>query len=408
MVEPRASYQRPAHLIAYPYLSLDERDQRWRATWQAMEDQSLDCVLVPPATGAPSKLSAVARYLTHVGGWDEPGVAVILPLGAEPIVIVPRADEWRQMQPWCGSLHEPEGDLTATLVTKLRNVALPRHRVGVVGLHDRNQASLISHDLIAALEGDLTLACEDFTSTLDRLRATKSEEEVAFIEQSARIANESFRRTAAAIRSGMTERAIWAALLESTLSLGSDTPVRIRQASQKPTEGASGSPGSRSIGPGWTSLMSLEAAWGGYRARCAQPITFDAPSPRDAALMSLTADIWNSLVGAIEPDTPTHAVQTTADREAARLRPANGPLRAASVAVSIRGCGLGEDEPMAAYRDPKSQHERGNLITRDSCFFLGIQVSTESRRLRWGDSVVVTGNGVRRLGNNPQSFLSPC
>lgn len=409
MAEPRTSYQRPAHLLAYPYLSLDERDRRWQAMWQAMEDQNLDCVLVPPAIGAPSKLCAAVRYLTHVGGWDETHVAAILPLGAEPIVIVPHAEEWRQMQPWCGNLQEPDGDLTATLIARLREVSLPRRRVGVIGLHDSNgEVSLFSHDLMEALVEDLALACDDFTTQMDNLRVTKSSEEIAFIEQSARIANQGLRRTAATIHPGMTERELSAALMESTLSLGSDAPVRIRQASGKPIERLAGVAGPRRIGPGWTSLMSLETAWGGYRARCDQPITFDATDPSETDLMSLTAEIWNSLARAIKPDIPTHVIQVGTERAVGKLRPRRGPLGSVSVAVSIRGCGLGEDEPTASYRGAKPSREAPDrLFGKDSCFFLGVRVSTDAQRISWGDSVVVTANGVRRLARNPQSILKP-
>lgn len=408
MVEPRATFQRPAHLIAYPYLSLAERDRRWQATWQAMEDQNLDCVLVPPAI-APSKLCAAARYLTHVGGWDETRVAAILPLGAPPIVIVPQADEWRQMQPWCGNLQEPDGDFTTALVAKLREASLPRRKVGVVGLRDTDgEVRLVNHDLMKALVEDLELACDDFTAQMDSLRATKSAEEIAFVEQSARIANQGLRHSAATIRLGMTERELWATLLESTLSLGSDAPVRIRQGSGKPMERLSSVPGPRTIGPGWTSLMSLETAWGGYRARCAQPISVNPPAPSEMDLMSLTAEIWNSLARAIKPDIPTHMIQASVDQAAGKLQSRRGPLRSVSVAVSIRGCGLGKDEPTASYRGPKPLRETPHgLIGKDSCLFLGVRTSSDSQQILWGDSVVVTANGVRRLGNNPQSILTP-
>src|SRR5438874_6244969 len=98
---PTEPYRRPLNLLPYPYFSQRERERRWRLTRAAMEERGIDCLVIPNNTGHSTRLQADARYLTHVGGGGDAGVAAVFPLEGDPAAVVANRDHWVPAQPWC-------------------------------------------------------------------------------------------------------------------------------------------------------------------------------------------------------------------------------------------------------------------------------------------------------------------
>jgi hypothetical protein len=80
-----------------------------------------------------------------------------------------------------------------------------------------------------------------------------------------------------------------------------------------------------------------------------------------------------------------------------------GPSR---VSLTIRGAGLGGDLPVVSARSPVD----GRVLEEGVCFALLSRTAwgepSSERTLTWGDTVVITASGARRLGSRPQEFLA--
>ena len=399
-------YRRPAHLVPYPYLSLAERDRRWQTTWRVMEQHALDCIVVAPSTNLASPSWAYARYITQVGGMEDHGVAVVLPLGVEPTVVAPDAEGWRQLQPWCTNIQEQTERTSEAVLAILRETTLTRRRIGIVSpdpyIHGHQGPGTAR---LRELAAELDVSCVDFTPLLDAVRLVKSPEEIAFLEQSGHIAAVSLRRAAAAAQPGVSDREIWGTTIEAALSLGSDSPVRLRTASGRQSEGWTHAPGPGTVEPPWLHLTRLETSWGGYRAQCEQPIGCGPTSPVFADMMHLAGRAWDTVALVIAPGCTIGMLNHALAHAIEELRPRSGPLATTTATGIIQGCGLGHDQPRAKLGRRTDSADNAYVIPLHACFFLAVRVTLETQWLSWGDSVVVKAEGARRLGDNPQAIL---
>src|SRR5436309_4950986 len=117
----------------YPLLSRAERDRRWTAVRELLERENLDCLITPNNTGHSTHFQAESRYLTHCGGGGDADIACVFPLRGEVAAIATSAERWRDVQNWVTDLREARRAYGHATVEKLREVPLPRKRVGIVG-----------------------------------------------------------------------------------------------------------------------------------------------------------------------------------------------------------------------------------------------------------------------------------
>lgn len=416
---PPLPYRRPPNLLPYPYLSLDERDRRWRLVREAMEREEVDCVVVPVGGTDPGMLQAHARYLTHVGGAAD-RAAGVFPATGEPCAVVAGVEAWRQMQPWCSDLREPSDGFASAVLSRLQELDLPHRRVGLVGIGDPVQPGqgTASHSFIRHLMTELpSVQWVDFTWALDEIRSVKSPEEVAFIERSTHIADQAYDAAVGILRPGVPEAQVWGALVETLGSLGSELPLHVQWVDGDrrhpaasaplgvaPTPGPSPNFGGGVWGEGRILLAEVEGAWGGYRARRCQPLSCGQPDALSVDLTALAIDLWNRGVQRIRPGRSVGALREEVRRLALRSRPRSAPLATATASISLNGCGLGLDPPSVndEYARPEDLER---IINPGWCFSFGVTVRAASCALGWADTVAVRTRGARRLGTAPQRIL---
>jgi len=165
-------------LYDQPRFSLAERDRRWNLVREAMERENVDCVIAPNNTGHSTHFQAEARYLSHVGGGGDADVACVFPLQGDVAAVATSCERWRGVQDWVTDLREARRAYGAAAAKKLKEVALPHKRVGVVGLGDyvRAPEGTVLHGFMNALTAAFPdIEWVDFSKQMAAIRIIKSQ-----------------------------------------------------------------------------------------------------------------------------------------------------------------------------------------------------------------------------------------
>ena len=74
--------------------------------------------------------------------------------------------------------------------------------------------------------------------------------------------------------------------------------------------------------------------------------------------------------------------------------------------ILIHARGLGDDSPICIYA-PRDNVMANWRLEENSVFIVKPQISNKdrSKRIYWGDTVVCTSSGARRLGSRPASIM---
>ena len=116
-------------------------------------------------------------------------------------------------------------------------------------------------------------------------------------------------------------------------------------------------------------------------------------------LIKVQREIFNELMEALKPGITVGELARLTQESAQRAAPAAGPAAGAQSKLTMHGRGAGDDGPIitGTARDP----DQLKVALRENMVFIckpsavtadGTSLST------WGDTVVVTPNGGRRLG----------
>jgi Xaa-Pro aminopeptidase len=358
-----------------------------------MAQDGIDCLVVPNDAGQGTTSQAAGRYLTQIGGGSDSDVAVIFPGDDEPTVITGDPAQWIASQPWCTDLRAPVGSYATTVVSRLHEV-IPR-RVGIVGQATASYA-FVQH-LFKQLPA---VEWVDFSYQMEAIRSVKGIEEIAFLEQAAQLVDAAYDATLGALQPGVPERHVWAAAVEALCSGGSEPPVNLSWVGGEHPDLVTLGPTWRAIAPGWLFLTEVEAAWGGYRARRAQPFACGEPDPLYADLIRLMSDVWDEMLPRLQPGAPLLGLTETLAATCTRLKPLTGPIAGATTSLALEGCGLGSDLP----RMP----ETGSLpstapskLRLGWCFSCRLSGRAGRYHLVWSEPVAITARGPRRLSSAP-------
>jgi len=405
--EGKNVYRQVGNLLPYPYLSVDERDRRWRLVREAMARSNLDCVIVPNNTGHSTHFQADARYLTHVGGGGDADVAAVFPLIGEPAAVATNATRWLRAQPWCTDLREASRSYGAGVLSKLLELSFPTKRIGIVGLSDyvRAPEGTAGYGFLTMLMRELRgVEWVDFTAQMEEIRIVKSAEELAFLEKSMRIVNAAYEAAVSVLRPGVLDYYVWGTAMETICRMGSEIPVHQHWIGDHYPELTLPRPTFREVEPGWLFLSEIEAAWGGYRAQGDQPFACGRPDPAYVELMRFATDVWNETFRLLRPGMAVREVQAALLAAARRLSPASGRVAGATAAIEMDGRGLGSDSPVMTGADARTR-DLDRVMASGWSFVYKASAAAGRYRITWGDTVAVTQTAARRLGSAPQEIM---
>ena len=384
-----------------PQFSIAERDRRWARVRALMQRDGVDVIVVPPHTGHHDHFSANARYLTGLGGYSLE-VGAVFPLeGAVTAVTVPDVApaKWRAQQDWVDDIRSTGRAFGDGLIARLKELGLGKARIGIAGWRNvpRFEDGLLPQPLHAKLVTEFPGAVlTDCTRLLDRARYVKSDEEIEFLRRSTALAEVAITAMYSVARPGISEAAVYAAMLAAMIERGGEVPAMIMwTAGSGEALASAGPPLRRALAPGDLLRVEVEGRYAGYCGQVTQMAMLGRlPSPY--------RDLWRLQQEALQ-----------ACNEALRPGITLGELAQHTMAVAkgtpcrikflMHGRGLGDDAPIYVFNAPDEIQQWP--IEENASFIAKPVVAREGYPdIMWGDSIVVTPSGPLRLGTMAPAF----
>lgn len=394
----------------YPMFSIAERDRRWAAVRKLMAAQGLDVIVAPNNTGHSTDFQANARYLTHVGGGSDCDVAAVFPLEGEVSAVANRAKaDWHSgMQNWTTDLREARRDYGKATVARLRELNVERGRIGITGLGPgtRTPMGTVLLGFWQQIRDAFPQAeLVDATGLLDEVRYIKSAEEIEVLTVSQSIIEKAIEAEVAAARVGVRDWDVWAEVMYALAKNGSELPVHCHWGSGPNCSHAPTRPTFRRLERGDLIINEIEASWIGYRAQAVQPVFVEVAHPVHQELIKLQRGIYDTLLERLRPGVTVGELAALTKTTCAKLAPKSGPAAKATAGLNMHGRGAGDDGPLIT----PSQHRPEQLAValRENMVFIFkpyVITADESSECNWGDTIVITPSGGRRLGKRPHDL----
>jgi Xaa-Pro aminopeptidase len=394
-----------ADLLDMPRLSLAERDQRWGRIREAMDEQGLACIITPPHTGHWELYAANTRYLTHIGG-NCSETSCVFPLEGDVMAIVlNRPEFWARAQEWVTDLRTPKHHHWATpMIERMNDLKLDGKKIGVVGLGGgvRTPEGTIAHEFFESFRRAFPNSTfEDVTVMLDMLRSVKSAEELTVMEKSAQIAEEAIKGFVEAAKPGVPDYQVYAGLYNRMLMAGGEVPTMVLWGSGSGQIRDAFLPTRRPLQPGDRIDNEIDGKYLGYVAQRVQPAVLgDAPAPLLKS-MELQRTVFNAALERLKPGTRFGEIASAIADVAQELN--------VKANLTMHGRGLGEDRPLLVGGEMSPEIE--NFVLQEgNAFIMKPNVRPpDGPGVTWGDTVVVTPTGGRRLGKDPHEVVViPC
>jgi Xaa-Pro aminopeptidase len=396
----------------YPRFSLPERDRRWKAVRALMAARGIDVLVCPQNTGHSMDFQADSRYLTHCGGGGDADIAAVFPLEGEATAIATSANpRWSpRVQDWITDVREARRNYGKGIVKRIRELGLARPRIGVAGLGEeggtRSFEGLIIHGTWRQIrEAFPDSEIVDATRLMAEVRDVKSDEEVDCLTRAVQIIEKGYEAEIAAARAGAVDWEVWAATQYGLLRHGSEAPVHCNWISGRNPVRTLTRPTFRVLERGDLIINELEACWIGYQAQCVQPVFVEEADPLHVELMKVQREVFNEVLAAIRPGTCLGELAEVTRTAAGKAAPGRGPAAGATAKLTMHGKGAGDDGPIitGAARDPAQLAYE--LKANMTFVFKPSAVAADGHSLcTWGDTVVVTPRGGRRLGTRPHEL----
>jgi Xaa-Pro dipeptidase len=399
-----------AELYPYPRFSIAERDRRWKAVRELMRQQNIDVIVTPQNSGHSADYQADTRYLTHCGG-GEPDVAAVFPLEGEVTAIATSAaPRWPTVQDWTQDVREARRNYGRAIVGRLRDLNVDHGRIGITGLGEiegtRTPEGTIFYGTWKQIRDAFPSAeLVDATKILAQVRYVKSQEEIDVLAKSMEIIELAIQAEIDAARPGVKDWEVWAAAQYAMMRHGSEMPVHCFWVSGKNPKRTLTRPSMRILERGDVIINELEASWIGYRSQGVQPVFVEVVNPVQAELIKVQREIFNRVVESLKPGVTVAELADLTGKTAQSVAPKSGPAAGASGDLTMHGRGAGDDSPIITphARSPRQlalpMQENMVLVCKPSA------ISADGEYIcQWGDTVVVTKNGGRRLGKRPHEL----
>ncbi len=398
-------------LYPYPRFSLEERDRRWAAVRAKMAEANLDVIVCPNNTGHSTDFQANCRYLSHVGGGGDADIAVVFPLEGEVTAIATSAaPRWPTVQEWTTDVREARRNYGRVAVERLKELGVEHGRIGITGLGDeagtRTPEGTIGYGFWKQIrEGFPEAELVDATTLLTKVRYVKSAEEVDALQKSMDIVEMGIEAKIAAARVGVLDWEVWAAAQYGMMRNGSEIPVHCNWVSGNNPVRTLTRPSWRRLERGDMIVNELEANWMGYRAQAVQPVFVEVVDPVHAELIKVQREVFEVVRAELKPGISVRELSELAADAGRKAVPSSGPAAGALTKLTLHGRGAGDDGPIITShaRDP----EHLSVLMEENMVLIfkpAAETPGGTHICTWGDTVVVTPDGGRRMGKRPHEL----
>ncbi len=366
--------------------SLAERDRRWRAVRDGAAKAGFDCVLIPLGNGIDG------RYMTQLRC-----SAMVLPSdGRAPIVIADRRssnawveEPWQTGREWA----EPMGEA-------LLDLGMARGRIGVAGLsggqftHCSAIDGVVNHTALERVISKVPNASfEDATDIVGWVRYRKSDEESAFIRQSAEVARAGLDELRKLARPGVDAAVLYAAVQARLLELRSEyfpLTLTLDPISTAQPKSYRNPPVGRRLES--TTLITNEvgAIRGAQWTQVCQPILLGKTPDPWMAVIEAQREMFEAGLAMIKPGATFRALRDCVG--------AIGTKRGMKGVMQLHGCGYGDDGPLFSKRI--LNQPMWDLCMEEGCAFVwkpAASSADEKIQFVAGGPVLVTKQGADAL-----------
>jgi Xaa-Pro aminopeptidase len=390
-------------------LSRAERDRRWAAVRAQMRSRGLDVLVVWGDSGKWDSKMANVRYLAQIGGNGEVGTCVF-PLDGEPTILLwsdMMTLEWLSAQDWVADLRSVRVPSwwsrpvwSEGIAGRLTELGLGAGRVGMVGLEGTEVEGDIPYATFHKLQQALPEArFENATDIVESLRLAKSDEELAQIEHATAIGEAAADVLQEMARPGVPEADVYAAMVETMLRLGSESPIMFLWGAGQPNRAtrltfARG----RSLALGDVIDTEYSPRFNGYYSHLQRPAALGEMPPLYGRLFEASVASYEAGLEDLRPG------RTVADLCQTMMEPIRQAGFSMYQGVLFHGIGLGWERP---YGNPDSTDATvlrpGMLLA----FEPGAATPDLRHGVHVGEPIVVTADGWRSLSARGRSTMVP-
>jgi len=388
--------------------SLEERDRRWAKVRRLMARDGIDVILCFPCTNSHDRGQADARYLTQLGeNSDE--TTVVFPIEGGVTAWHSRPGVWPSSN-WFADIRATQrGTGGATAVAWINEN--PRFASGTIAIAGLD-SNAFAH--VRAAEGEVNWQSVEIvkrafpkarivsaTGVLGEARWRKSAEEIEFLRKGTEVAEATLEAIHRHARPGVKERHVFAQMMFANADAGgSFTPMfgwasgpdgrALHHRVEQPTF--------RTFGEGDVLLVEIEGRWGGYIAQIDQTAAIGSAKPELHDAMKLAFEAFDRVMDRLRPGVTVRELIA-----AARVTGMGGRL---VTGLGGHGRGTGDDGPLLVARRQEQADVLDIAIEEDCSFVIKPSASLDGSDdyARWGDTVVVTAAGAKRLGTRPQEM----
>ena len=375
--------------------SLAERDRRWQAVRQNAAEAGFDCILVPLGNGSDG------RYMTQLRC-----SAMVLPSdGRAPIVIADR----RSSNQWVPEPWQTGREWAEPMAEALLDLGMERARVGVAGLnggvvtHCGSIDGVVNHTALQYVMGKLPNATfEGATDIIGFVRYVKSEEEIAFVRESARVAAAGLEELITLARPGVDAGILYADVLARMLELGSEYfPLTLTVDSIdriKPKRYAN-PPLGRRLEPDALITNEIHAICGAQLTQICQPVLLGKIPNAWKPVIDLQKAVFDAGLAMIKPGATFGALADYVN--------AFGAKQNIKTVMQLHGCGYGDDGPLFSAR-ACGERARDLRVKKGNTFiWRPLAISADEKiQFSWGGPVLVTERGCEALFNREHGMVT--
>jgi len=388
--------------------SVAERDRRWAKVRRLMARDGVDLILCLPCTNSHDRGQADARYLTQLGeNSDETTVA--FPIEGGVTAWHSRPGVWPSSNWFSDIRATARGTGGATTVAWIKeNPRYAESTIAVAGLdsnafaHVRSDEGEVNWQSVEILKRAFPKArFVGASRILGEARWRKSAEEIEFLRKGTEVAEATLEAMHRHARPGVRERHVFAQMMFANADAGGSFSPMFGWAS-----GPNGhtlhhrveQPTFRVFSDGDVLLVEIEGRWGGYIAQIDQTAAIGSARPELHDAIKLTFEAFDRVLDRLKPGVTV--------RELIAAARVTGLGKRLETGLGGHGRGTGDDGPLLVARRQESAAVLDIVIEEDCSFAIkpSAALDGEGDYARWGDTVVVTKSGAKRLGTRPKEL----
>jgi len=186
---------------------------------------------------------------------------------------------------------------------------------------------------------------------------------------------------------------------------GSEMPVHCNWISGKNVRRTLTRPSMRVLERGDLIINEVEASWIGYRSQGVQPVFVEVADPLHQELIKVQREIFQCVMEHLKPGVTVEELAKLTVQSAAAASPQNGPAAGARGSLNMHGRGAGDDGPIITAH-AKNPRQLATQLQENMVFICKPSaISADGQSLStWGDTVVITAKGGKRLGKRPHEL----